>query len=542
MKTRSSLLRSGPLDILGRYALVAIAVYLAFPEVEHRASRCVPVEERDNSSSLKQRTTLPQDEPEGGRFLASCLPPLPAAGDETAGGPTSGPSVSVKDFGAKGDGRSDDYEALKAAAAYICSHPGQTLVFPAGVYRVARYKIEGGPKANKVTNIVYDGCRNVTISGAGAKIDVDGDFHRDADYAGGSGKYYYSYTNQVIPFEFRNSSNFTLTGFELNGNADKATRDAKVVESPNHGVFTSNCSSYTISNLHVHHFLTDGIDVGHDRKADRNVVITGVTSTHNARDGLTVGQVRGIQVLSSAFQNNGRTEGQYGNHAPSAGIDIEPNVAPPRTDVETGDVVVQKCRFEDNLGIQLVCNNANDVESVDLKQCAIKALSPDDYRIAFLVFPANGTVQECTFDLASGHSVFLHGLTRSNFSSLKQLIFADNIFNLGHNEGILSDPWGLDLNIHFQGNTVNVSGPAGDRSHMKLRCLAVVTGNTFYFDARGYSGAGSAGQFVILYDGTQEVEGNTYRTNLSGAGKAFRVAYPRVARVANEKYSSNFSR
>lgn len=541
METGNWALRPRSLKLLGFCLLAAIAAYLPFPRAEHLLSRRLLAQSTNVVNAAERTNQVPRHESEEARLTGGILPHRSAAGGQAAG-PTSGPSISVKNFGAKGDGRSDDYEALKAAATYICSHPGKTLIFPAGVYRIGRYKIEGGPRANKLTNIIYDGCHNVTISGAGAKIDVEGAFHRPADYVGGGGRYHYSFSNEVSPFDFRNSSNFTLTGFELNGNADKATRDPGVVESSNDGVTTNNCSNYTISNVYAHHFLTDGIYIGASGKADRNVTITGVTSTNNARDGMSLIQVRGIQVLNSTFKDNGRTGGRYGNHAPSAGIDVEPNAAPPRADVESGDVVIQKCQFEDNLGIQLVCNNANDVERIDVRQCAIKVLSPDDYRIAFLVFPANGTVQECTFDVAKDHSVYLHGLTRSNFSSLRQLMFVNNVFNLGDNAGILSDPWNESLNVHFQGNTVNVSGPPGDRSYMKLRGLAAVGGNTFYVDGRGYSGTGRAGQFVILYDGTKEAEGNAYRTNLSGAGKVYKVAYPRVAQVANEKYSSGFSR
>jgi len=541
MKTKRSLLGSRTLDFMSVCALVAIAGYLSSTEAEHLVSRRTLAQEGNNPKTLHQATSPPRHQSEGGRLLAYILPRRLAAGGQTEGGPTSGPTVSVKDFGAKGDGASDDYEALQAAAAYICSHPGQTLVFPAGVYRVARYKIEGGPKANKVTNIVYDGCRNVTISGVGARVEVMGAFIRAADYTAGGGKYHYSYTNEVAPFDFRNSSNFTLTGFELYGNADKATRDPGVAEGGSHGVATNNCSNYAISNLYVHHFLADGIYIGAGLKADRNVTITGVTSTNNARDGMSLIQVRDIQVLNCTFKNNGRTGGQYGNHAPSAGIDVEPNAAPPRADVETGGVLIQNCQFEDNLGIQLVCDGANNVERIDVKQCSINALSPDDYQVAFVVFPASGIVQECTFDLSYPHYVGFAG-SRSKFAYFRQFIFANNIFNLGFNGGILSDPWGESLNIQFKANTVNVSGPPGDRSYMKLRGLAVVAGNTFYVDGRAYSGAGSAGQAVILYDSTQDVEGNTYRTNLSGAGRAFKVVYPRVAQVANEKYSPNFSR
>src|SRR5688572_3455905 len=74
-------------------------------------------------------------------------------------------TLSVKDFGATGDGLTDDYAALKRAAEAICAAPaGSTLVYPAGRYRIAQHKIEGGPLANTVTDITYSNCRSVAIT------------------------------------------------------------------------------------------------------------------------------------------------------------------------------------------------------------------------------------------------------------------------------------------------------------------------------------------------------------------------------------------
>jgi len=536
MRTKSSWLGSRALGIMGVGGLVAMSAYLAFREAQPPASRQALAQTMNDPRMVQGANPLPGNESVG-RGRPAGFPPVRAA----AGGPASGPTVSVKEFGAKGDGRSDDYEALKTAAAFICSHPGQTLLFPAGVYRIAPFRITGGPNANKITNISYDGCRDVTISGVGAKIDVFGGFKRAADYAGGGGRFHYSYSNAVIPFDIRNSSNFTLTGFEVNGNADKATRDKEVMESANDGISTDNCSNYTISNVNVHHFLTDGIYIGAGSKhtADRNVTIMRVTSTNNARDGMSLIQVRDIQVLNSNFNENGRTEGEYGGHSPSSGIDVEPNQIPPNVDVETGGVEFRDCQFADNTGLQFVSILTNAVEQIDLRHCTFRAQKPDDYHIAFQIFPANGSVQDCTFDLSFPHLVYLHGLVRSSYPQFRQLVFAHNVFNLGSNEGIISDP-PEPLNILFQGNSVNVVGPPGDRTYVKLRGMALVAGNTFFVDGRGYSGG--ATQPVVLYDGTRRIEGNVYRTNLSGPGRAFKINYPAAAQVANERYSSNFSR
>jgi len=536
MKTKTLLFGSRVVTFVG---VCVLAVHLALPKAELALSHLAVAQEMTARKSVQQPVTASGEEAAAGRLLSAVLPARAPEGGPALGGQASAATVSVKQFGVKGDGQSDDYEALKTAAAYICSHPGQTLVFPPGVYKVAPFKVEGGPNKNNVTDIVYDGCRNVTISGKGAKIDVFGAFNRPGDYAC-AGKYKCSYTNQVAPFEFKNSSNFTLTGFELYGNADKATHDPGLTEGSSMGVVTYNCSNYTISNLHAHHFLTDGLYIGHDRKADRNATITGVTSTNNGRNGMSLIQVRGIQVSNSTFAHNARTDGQYGYYGPGAGIDVEPNAVPPVVDVESGEVVIQNCQFEDNRGWQFVCAHTDQVDSTDVKQCKIKVQSPDSSPLAFCAFPANGTVQECTFNLAKGHYVFLHG-DRSKFPSLRQLIFENNILNLGWNGGILSAPTGESLNIQFKGNTVNVSGPPGDRSDMKLCNLAVVSGNTFSVDQRGYSGS-AGGQNVILYEGTAEIEGNTYRTNLSGPGKAFKIDYPPQARVARETYSPNFSK
>jgi len=71
--------------------------------------------------------------------------------------------VNVKDFGAKGDGVSDDYKALQAAEDYVYSKGGGVVYVPAGVYIVSEpfyhrsfVTLRGDGDASVIKNIVEE--------------------------------------------------------------------------------------------------------------------------------------------------------------------------------------------------------------------------------------------------------------------------------------------------------------------------------------------------------------------------------------------------
>lgn len=73
-------------------------------------------------------------------------------------------SVSVKDFGAVGDGVTDDYDALEAAWNY-CHPIGANLYFPAGTYLVVTENFPFRNTQLPVTSLLD--CNNMTIFGDG---------------------------------------------------------------------------------------------------------------------------------------------------------------------------------------------------------------------------------------------------------------------------------------------------------------------------------------------------------------------------------------
>src|SRR5581483_8334503 len=173
--------------------------------------------------------------------------------------------LNVKDFGAKGDGRSDDYDALQAAASALCHTPSATLLFPEGTYRIARYRVAAGPKANEVQNIRYVGCKGNTITGVKVTIEVDGDFRRTADKR--QDESFLSYVDSVVPFEMVQSSGFRIVGFQLVGNVDKMSRDTNVAFGGAAGILTMKCLDYYIEDLTVRGFAGDGIRLGEDSQS-----------------------------------------------------------------------------------------------------------------------------------------------------------------------------------------------------------------------------------------------------------------------------------
>ncbi len=61
-----------------------------------------------------------------------------------AAAPIGALEISVKDHGAKGDGRADDGPAIRAAINVVRKAGGGTITFPEGIYRVTAPKRKRG--------------------------------------------------------------------------------------------------------------------------------------------------------------------------------------------------------------------------------------------------------------------------------------------------------------------------------------------------------------------------------------------------------------
>jgi hypothetical protein len=443
--------------------------------------------------------------------------------------------INVKDFGAKGDGKSDDYDALQSAASALCKVPGATLLFSEGTYRIGRYRIGGGPKENKVQNVRYVGCKGNTITGVKAKIEVDGNFRRSADKKGNGSST--SYADTVVPFEMIQSSGFRIIGFEIVGNVGKTSRDPNVAVGGAAGILTLKCRDYFIEDVTVSGFAGDGIRLGEDsQSADQGVHLVNVTSTNNARQGLAIINVHGADVVNSAFNNNGRT-GVYGSYPASAGVAIEPVRYESQTD-PAGGITFDKCRFEENIGPQFLSERPDLVDSITVKNSFIKSTLPDTSATAFISASKIGLVQGNTFDIAVGHGVALAGYSPELYGSISRLIYSKNTFNLGYNKGLIAPLQSAP--IELIGNEIRVESRTNDPTLLRLDYLKLAENNSIFEANSGYSGVHP----TILYEkGNETVRNNKYETDRTEPGY-FDVYYGPAAVMSGEIFRNpaNFKR
>src|SRR5438093_12822883 len=108
-------------------------------------------------------------------FLSPLWPGL-AASQANVAAPGQGDVVNVKDYGAKGDGRTDDTAAIQAAItaakAYAATQTEAAIIWPRGAYNVTSLNYVG---ASRVANIAL-GAVNIygTSVGGTSIISYDG--------------------------------------------------------------------------------------------------------------------------------------------------------------------------------------------------------------------------------------------------------------------------------------------------------------------------------------------------------------------------------
>lgn len=266
-----------------------------------------------------------------GLALVACLPGTSALAAVPAATRTRGSArVDVREHGARGDGASDDTAAFQAAIDAL-PYGGGTVHVPAGAYLI-------------------DPLRSVRLrSRMHLSLAADARLLAKANPAPQA---------YVLLAE-------RLRDLEISGGAIVGDRDSHQGKTGEwgHGIRVRGCERVTIRDIHISRCWGDAISAGgiqlkgQPSRPGRDLLIVGLTSTGNRRQGLTIGSYRGVLVSHCEFSGTGGTP-------PGAGIDVEPD-----TDVASG-VVIEDCRIHDNRGpgVQLY-RRATDVT---IRRCLIE--------------------------------------------------------------------------------------------------------------------------------------------------------------------------
>jgi len=224
--------------------------------------------------------------------------------------------ISVKDYGAVGNGTHDDTSAIQAAINALPS-TGGTVYIPDGTYLIDTTR-----RINLRSLMLLK-----MSSGAVLKAKTSS-----------AKRAYILYLN--------GKNNVEIAGGQLVGERETHHYASGTTDEWNHGISIINSNHVTVRDLRVAKCTGDGICIG---GGAADVVIDNVVSTGNRRQGLSITNCRNIKVYDSEFSYTHGT-------SPECGIDIEPD-----SGYSCYDVHIENCRFNNNAkyGINIWKNVSN---------------------------------------------------------------------------------------------------------------------------------------------------------------------------------------
>ncbi|MEW9052627.1 MAG: glycosyl hydrolase family 28-related protein [Neobacillus sp.] len=449
-------------------------------------------------------------------------------------------TISVKDFGAVGDGVSDDYQALKSAFNYVNQKGGNvTLVFPKGTYFIERvYKAKNfgvkltdssepweGSKNEEITHLFIKDASNFNIIGNGSTIKVKGDYHKTIDADLWGEKYTFKYP--VMPFVFLNCSNFTMSGFDINGSGDQTTRESNsIAEAYGYGLLLQDSSNFVIKDILTHNWVTDGLIVGHLGWVTNGEFIN-IVSEHNARQAISIDLAKNLVFRNSRFSYAGQLEGgTYGSHSLGAGLNIEPEGGA-TLENPTENIFFEDSEFSHNIGAEIFAT-WEVAKEIYFKRCkVIRSVSKIGEGI---LLGTNSTYFEDTmFDFHKKVGVIL-----TNFSDT----YSSSKFIRSHfiDARIMSDLPEQPLVI--EESIIEFLGK--DQDDIPIIYIennqAILKNNRIFIGKDYYNCFNQPCQ--RLYYGQGKFDSNVYETDKSGVGYFFSF-YGKRAIIKNEVYPSS---
>lgn len=253
-------------------------------------------------------------------------------------------SVNVHQFGAKGDGTTDDSNAINLAL----SSKAYNISFKKGdTYMVRGYET-GQPEGSTTgltgtTGLIIPSNKNVDLNESTIKCITN------------------SRQNYNV-FTIAEKENIILKNGTIIG--DRATHTGSSGEW-GYGVSLRSSSNITLDNLKISECWGDGINLNNNGTAsvlNKNITINNCICDSNRRQGMSVENGDIINVYNSQFNNTGNNSLYT---LPGDGVDVEPSSLN-----NVSNVIFDNCLFKNNRGAGLVLDGVN-VQLVKINNCRI---------------------------------------------------------------------------------------------------------------------------------------------------------------------------
>ena len=286
-------------------------------------------------------------------------------------------TFTPENFGAAGDGRTNDTDAFARMAAVVNANGGGTVVLQRRTYLVGRQGPDpSSPYAYAPAPIMeFYGCvHDVTIVGNGARIRCAdglrfGTFDRRTGLPTNNAMPNYDVSEIASPYlgmiTVQNcTGKVQIENLELDGNLEGLIIGGNYGDTgwqiPACGLrLLNNTGSQHISNVYSHHHALDGVLIDDIPDRDATTSFENLVSEYNARQGCSIVGGRNYSFANCRFSHTGKAGLAS---APAAGIDIESEVNPIR------NLSFSNCEFSNNTGVGMLADSG-DTESATFDNC-----------------------------------------------------------------------------------------------------------------------------------------------------------------------------
>ena len=291
-------------------------------------------------------------------------------------------TFNLKQFGALGDGVTNDTAACVAASAAITAAGGGRLIIPPGTYIVGEqifagaagkgYSYYGQPIfkfTNCTTPIVIEGGGAIFRIAPGLKF---GSFDPTTGLVYNPTMPFYNadYRADLSElFNFSGNASVSIRNLELDGNLPNLTLGGQWGDQGTqisaYGIYAYGNAAMHAENIYTHHHALDGLLIGYTgltvNSAPTPHTLVNVRSEYNARQGLSWLGGIGITAINCDFSNQGKSVLES---SPGAGVDIE---------IDGGSVgrhgLFLNCRFDNNAGCGMVSDGGGLAQHISFVGC-----------------------------------------------------------------------------------------------------------------------------------------------------------------------------
>lgn len=295
-----------------------------------------------------------------------------------------GGTIHIKDFGAVGNGTTNDTKAFQKASAYLQVNGG-TLIIDPGTYIVGKQKLSGSYQAGSAyfaepilefksatEPIIVTGYNAVLKAADVLKYGFFNPITGQPDSVGKEGNRSSYYATAYMFINAVGCKSVTIKGLTLDGNS------GNLIIGPAHedigiqlmatGIRMYNNKLVDIEDCYIHHCGLDAIIIAWEGLKNTDPIyphtIKNVIARYNGRQGISWVGGNNLTVINSEFSSTGKA---MNNNMPvvskpSAGIDIEIE----NSIIRNGNFI--NCLVSDNAGPSL-SSIGHDTYNINFKKC-----------------------------------------------------------------------------------------------------------------------------------------------------------------------------